>query len=326
MSFLHSFLLQTIILLLALSFTIIPIIDAAKNPIKQPTYHRDIASAICPVKLEDRIWIPPMRQGYGGYYKTTYTAEGLEFYNVKTYFEDNLNYEVKTLAEEEAKYSEIIKILKGEYGKPKYVHIVTHGKPGPALEVRNGKNWWEWWKSDWKDLTPKDIKNNLRENGMSGCKLVFLSACYSLQNYKTKDFSKNFGYVFVKWCDVSFVIGSKDKINSWALSLFATYFYDAYFSGEGISMAFHIAADKAREVYENIPYAEQLTEAIIADYIIELLKLSTKWSIYSVILHVADAIAGALLTEALGLDNLVIVDETTYRSSGGGGGIPPVIM
>ena len=323
MSLRNSSLLKTITLLLVASFIVMPIVEAAKNPIKQPTYYRDIASAICPVKLMDRIWIPPMRQGYGGYYKTTYTAEGLEFYDVKRYFEDNLNYGVKTLAEEEAKYSEIMKILKGEYGKPRYVHIVTHGKPGPALEVRNDKNWWEWWKSDWKDLTSKDIKNNLRENGMSGCELVFLSACYSLQNYKGED---SFGYVFVKWCDVGWVIGSKDKINSWALSLFATYFYDAYFSGEGISMAFHIAADKVREFYENILYAVQLTEAIIADYIIELLKLSTKWSIYSVILHVADAIAGALLTEALGLDNLVIVDETTYRSSGGGGGIPPVIM
>ncbi|MHA1582479.1 MAG: hypothetical protein ACTSYM_08345 [Candidatus Baldrarchaeia archaeon] len=136
----NSSLLKTIILLLVASFIVTPIVYAAKNPIKQPTYHRDIASAICPVKLEDRIWIPPMRQGYGGYYITTYTAEGLEFYDVKRYFEDNLNYGVKTLAEEEAKYSEIMKILKGEYGKPRYVHIVTHGKPGPALEVRNDKN------------------------------------------------------------------------------------------------------------------------------------------------------------------------------------------
>ena len=60
---------KTIILLLAVSFIVMPIVDAAKNPIKQPTYHRDVASVICPVKLEDTIWIPPMRQGYGGYYK-----------------------------------------------------------------------------------------------------------------------------------------------------------------------------------------------------------------------------------------------------------------
>ena len=188
---------KTITLLLAVSFIVMPIVDAAKNPIKQPTHYRDIASVICPVKLEDTIWIPPMRQGYGGYYITTYTDEGLEFYTVKDYFEKYLKgrgivSEVKALAEEEAKYSKIMKILKGEYGKPKYVHIVTHGKEGPALEVRNDKNWWEWWKSDWTDLTPQDVEKNLYQGQMSGCKLVFLSACYSLQNYKEED---SFGYV-----------------------------------------------------------------------------------------------------------------------------------
>ncbi|MHA1582480.1 MAG: hypothetical protein ACTSYM_08350 [Candidatus Baldrarchaeia archaeon] len=87
----------------------------------------------------------------------------------------------------------------------------------------------------------------------------------------------------------------------------------------------HSSRQSKRIFYENILYAAYLTGAIIADYIIELLELSTKWSIYSMILHAADAIAGALLTEALGLDNLVIVDETTYRSSGSSPGPWPPI-
>lgn len=265
-----------------------------------------------------------MRQGYGGYYITTCTEEGLEFYTVKDYFEKYLKgrgivSEVKALAEEEAKYSKIMKILKGEYGKPKYVHIVTHGKPGPALEVRNDKNWWEWWKSDWKDLTPKDIKKNLREKGMSGCKLVFLSACYSLQNYKDEN---SFGYVFVVWCGVENVIGSKGVINSYAMAMFAIAFYERYLAkSESFAQAYADALSSTKEFFARlVEFGMQITLTIFSSICQKCIALQLLIIAVEVAfdLYVAKHIANRIWH----LDNIITVDEDTYSSSGSGGSTP----
>jgi len=141
------------------------------------------------------------------------------------------------------------------------------------------------------------------EHRLKGCPLVFLSACYSLQN-KDKESSKtNFGYVFIKHCGVKYVIGSKGKISRDAIAMFATYFYDTYlyylskYGEEEFFASFDIALRKTRNFYkEIINIGIALTITVILAIATKGLSLAASPVINTAI----KAIAGFLLSYVIG--------------------------
>ena len=293
---------KLLILAMVMAFLVIPTVYAAENAPKFPVY-RDIATVVTP---------------YNGVpvYRDIRNIHWTEANAVYTYFEDYLNtYKIDFLQDKLATFRNIYT----ELGKhPLYFHLATEGDTGPALKAYD------------EYFAPEQLFRNVYLGELSTTKLVFLSACYSLQNYDKGDYTKNFGFVFVNIAKAKYVIGSRGKIDTIAAALFAMEFYDYYLvRGYGIHSAFANAyADTKEKLKELISLGTELIFGPVYNILVKnLIKV-----VYEFLAELAKGIVtsylqGGLVDAWSSLPNLDIYDGS-YSSSGGGGGggSPPVIM
>ena len=317
---LFSMLKNTILLgkictaIIVMAFVVVPLAYASQNAVNiNKLFYRDIAAAATP---ESQPYITI----------NGHPAENLIWFEanaVRTMFLETLhkykNYRIDSLFGARATTKNILNELNQG---PKYFHFATHGESGPALKAYNDY------------LRPKEIYHEVPRNKLKGSPLVFLSACYSLQNYQDKDADSNFGYVFVWWTGVSFVIGSKDVIESAALYWFVLDFYNELLSsvihnsGIGVAQAFSDAKEKVENdmrtyIAFGVGIALSAFVALFSGGIVSVYLAKVLFSFF--VGTVGGYLLTSYLTEALThLSNLIIYDSSSIASGGGGGGDPPI--
>ena len=214
--------------------------------------------------------------------------------------------------------------------KPLYLHLATEGYDGPSLKAYD------------KTFSPWRLFNSIHLGELKTTKLVFLSACYSLQNYNEGNYYDNFGYVLVNIAGAKYVIGSRGRIDTIAAAVFAMEFYDAYFAGDDnvrydVRIAFGYALAQTKSKLKSMIdlFLEPITDTLLGRLVgILKEKLKTYEFVFEEIVDLAKKIfmdySSEALTDAVfSLSNLYIYDgsySTGIGGGGNGGGTHPVII